>query len=68
MELGFRQEGCPFEYGNFNWLSGMQEEVEDKLTLLGSPDGEVSNDTGEVPRTPLPLPQPQLTDKGTTRG
>lgn len=65
MELGFKQEGCPFEYGNFNWLSGMQEEVEDKLTLPGSPHGEVSNDTGEPP---APFALPNLTDKGTTRG
>lgn len=53
LELGFKQEGCPFEFGNLNWLSGIQEEVDDKLTLLGSPDGEVSNpDQGpSSPRT-----------------
>ncbi|KAG6353856.1 hypothetical protein INS49_005113 [Diaporthe citri] len=44
LELGFKQEGCPFEFGNFSWLSGMQEEVDDKLTLLGSPNGEHPGD------------------------
>lgn len=63
MELGFKQEGCPFEYGSVNWLSGMQEEVEDKLTLLGSPDGEVSNNIWNPP-SPLPS-SPNLTDNGT---
>lgn len=43
MELGFKEQGCPFDFGNVNWLSGMQEEADDKMTLLGSPDGEVSN-------------------------
>lgn len=42
LEMGFKQEGCPFEFGSVNWLSGTQEEVEDKMTLLASPDGEVS--------------------------
>lgn len=49
LELGFKQEGCPFEFGNFSWLSGVQEEVDDKLTLLGSPDGEVSSQYQEAP-------------------
>lgn len=42
MELGFKEQGCPFEFGSVSWLSGMQEEEDDKQTLLGSPDGEVS--------------------------
>ncbi|KAJ0117583.1 hypothetical protein J7T55_001781 [Diaporthe amygdali] len=44
LELGFKQEGCPFEFGSVNWLSGTQEEVEDKMTLLASPDGEHPGD------------------------
>lgn len=61
LELGFKQEGCPFEFGNANWLSGTQEEVDDKLTLLGLPDGEVSkrhrgNNITLPPSQPPPQP------------
>jgi hypothetical protein len=53
IELGFKQEGCQFEFGNVSWLSGLHEEVDDKLTLLGSPDGEVSTGS-ENPPPPHP--------------
>lgn len=59
MELGFKEQGCPFEFGSVSWLSGMQEEVDDKLTLLGSPDGEVSKTaSGANARGGLPISPP----------
>lgn len=36
LELGFRQEGCQFGFGTVTWLSGKQEEVDEKRTILGS--------------------------------
>lgn len=73
MELGFKEQGCPFEFGSVSWLSGMQEEEDDKQTLLGSPDGEVSKNghRGQRSRGPPPIPsrpqrrgEKQFTNKG----
>ncbi|ROW08943.1 hypothetical protein VMCG_02715 [Cytospora schulzeri] len=36
LERGFKQEGCQFDFGTVTWLSGKQEEVDEKRTLLGS--------------------------------
>lgn len=61
MELGFKEQGCPFEFGSVSWLSGLQEEVDDKQTLLGSPDGEVSKTaTGDQCSRGLPNLIPSL--------
>lgn len=36
LERGFKKEGCEFDFGGTLWLSGQQDEVDEKKTLLGN--------------------------------
>lgn len=36
LERGFKKQGCEFDFGGTVWLSGQQEEIDDKQTMLGN--------------------------------